>query len=97
VTVCHYPPGASKWNPIEHRLFSEISKNWAGKPLETYETASKYIRSTKTDGGLHVRCRQVARQYEKGETISVEEMETLRLTHHDTLPDWNYTLKPGKI
>ncbi len=94
VTVCHYPPGASKWNPIEHRLFSQISNNWAGKPLETYETASKCIQSTKTDTGLRVRCRRVSRQYQKGETINDEEMNTVRLTRHQLLPDWNYTLKP---
>ena len=94
VTVCHYPPRASKWNPIEHRLFSQISKNWAGKPLETYETASKYIRGTKTDTGVHVRCRRVSRQYQKGETINDEEMNTVRLTRHQLLPTWNYTLKP---
>ena len=62
ITVCHYPPGASKWNPIEHRLFSEISKNWQGTPLKNFETVLKYIRTTKTKTGLTVRARLVTKQ-----------------------------------
>ncbi len=66
VTVAHYPSGASKWNPIEHRLFSEISKNWAGRPLDSYETILNYIRTTKTETGLKVNARLVKKQYAKG-------------------------------
>ena len=66
VTVAHYPPGASKWNPIEHRLFSEISKNWAGRPLDSYETILNFIRTTKTKTGLKVNARLVKKQYPKG-------------------------------
>lgn len=94
VTVAHYPPGASKWNPIEHRLFSEISKNWAGEPLDSYETILKFIRTTRTKTGLKVRSRLVSKQYKKGIRISDERMEMLNMTRHDTLPKWNYTLSP---
>lgn len=97
VTVCHYPPGASKWNPIEHRLFSEISKNWAGKPLESYETAMKYIRTTKTSTGLRVSARLMRRKYHKGERISDKEMKQLVLNEHNILPGWNYTIAPSKM
>jgi hypothetical protein len=95
VTVCHYPPGASKWNPIEHRLFSQISSNWAGRPLESYETALKYIRTTTTETGLQVRARLLHKEYAKGETISPPQMQQLLLTKHATLPAWNYTLTPA--
>ena len=67
MTVCHYPPGTSKWNPIEHRLFSEISKNWGGQPLDRFETIVKYIRSTKT--GLLVRARLIKKTSEKAVKI----------------------------
>ncbi len=97
VTVCHYPPGASKWNPIEHRLFSEISKNWAGRPLESYETIVKYIRRTTTSCGLEVRARLQRKKYEKGEAISDREMKQLVLANHKTLPAWNYTLTPPRM
>ena len=70
ITVAHYPPGASKWNPIEHRLFSEISKNWAGRPLDSYETILNFIRTTKTKTGLKVNARLVKKQYPKGIKIS---------------------------
>jgi len=95
VTVCHYPTGASKWNPIEHRLFSEISKNWAGKPLVNYETVLKYIRTTKTSTGLKVTAQLNKNTYAKGESISDEEMEQLTLAKHKVLPKLNYTLAPA--
>ncbi|MGH8647078.1 MAG: ISAzo13 family transposase [Gammaproteobacteria bacterium] len=97
VTVCHYPPGASKWNPIEHHLFSYISNNWAGKPLESYETLMKYIQTTKTSTGLGVRACLVTKDYAKGEKISDTDMSRLALTQHKTLPNWNYTLAPSKM
>ena len=96
VTVCHYPPGASKWNPADHRLHSEISKNWAGKPLQSYETVLNYLRTTKTETGLRVRARLERKHYPKGEKISDREMAQLRLIRHKTNPDWNYTLIPHK-
>lgn len=94
VTVSHYPTGASKWNPIEHRLFSEISKNWAGEPLESYERILKFIRTTKTNRGLRVRARLVRKQYEKGAQVSDVRMDELCLIRHDVLPKWNYTISP---
>jgi DDE family transposase len=97
VTVCHYPPGASKWNPIEHRLFSQISKNWAGRPLDSYETATQYIRTTGTSSGLHVRARITHKNYEKGERIAAAEFDQLPLQPHKVLPAWNYTLTPAKM
>jgi len=96
VTVCHYPPGASKWNPADHRLHSEISKNWAGKPLTNYETVLKYIRTTKTQTGLRVRARLSSKHYGTGEKISAVEMAKLRLTRHEINPNWNYTLAPNR-
>jgi hypothetical protein len=94
VTVCHYPPGTSKWNPIEHRLFSEITKNWAGRPLDSYETILKYARTTTTQTGLTVRAHLIRKSYEKGKTVSEEEMKQLNLDKHTVLPKWNYTLRP---
>lgn len=94
VTVCHYPPGTSKWNPIEHRLFSEISKNWRGKPLDSYETIVKYIRTTKTATGLRVRAQLVKKGYKKGVKISKAQFSALSIERHETLSQWNYTLLP---
>ena len=96
VTVAHYPPGASKWNPIEHRLFSEISKNWAGRPLDSYETVLKYLRSTRTATGLQVRAHLIDRHYDKGVKITDTQMAALRISRHDALPKWNYTLSPAE-
>jgi hypothetical protein len=101
VTVCHYPPGASKWNPIEHRLFGPISNNWRGIPLRSYETILKYMRRTKTtpkDGpGLKVRATLVRKRYTNGQKVSDKEMSQLQLEKHDTLPNLNYTLLPKKM
>lgn len=92
VTVAHYPPGTSKWNPIEHRLFSEVSKNWAGRPLDSYETVLNHIRSTTTLTGLRVKAHISDRLYEKGVSISDSEMSRLGIRKHESLPRWNYTL-----
>ena len=94
VTVCHYPTGCSKWNPIEHRLFSHISLNWVGKPLRTFDTMLAYIRGTKTTTGLTVKASLVEGVYEKGLGVSDAEMKTLNLERHETCPNWNYTLRP---
>lgn len=94
ITVSHYPPGSSKWNPIEHRLFSEISKNWSGEPLETYEKALKLIRTTKTSTGLKVKAHFVRKHYKTGQKVSDSEMNSLSITHHTKFPSWNYTLNP---
>jgi len=95
VTVAHYPPGTSKWNPIEHRLFSEVSKNWAGQPLDSYDTILNHIRTTKTQTGLEVRAHLVNRHYDTGIKIADAEMRALPITWHDSLPKWNYSLSPG--
>lgn len=95
VTVCHYPPGTSKFNPIEHRLFSEISKNWSGRPLTSYETILKYIRSTTTTTGLTVKARLDKTAYEKAIQISEKEMNGIKIKNHDVLPQWNYTIYPS--
>jgi len=92
VTVCHYPPGASKWNPIEHRLFSQISKNWAGEPLVTLEKMLNFLRTTKTGTGLRVRATLMKGDYPKGIKPTATQMATLPLLPHIILPDWNYTI-----
>lgn len=97
VKVSHYPPGSSKWNPIEHRLFSEISKNWAGRPLDSYETVLKYIRTTKTSTGLKVKAHFARKKYEIGEKVSNKQMRELAIKESEVLPEWNYTLKPRKM
>ena len=94
VTVCHYPPGTSKYNPIEHRLFSQISNNWAGTPLESYETILNFIKTTKTKTGLRTDAVLDQVVYEKGKTVSKDVMNSLAIEYHDILPKWNYTIKP---
>lgn len=94
ITVAHYPTGTSKWNPIEHRMFSEISKNWAGVPLESFEILVNLARHTKTSTGLRVEACRDQRQYEKGIRVSDQEMLRLALTPSDFLGKWNYTLSP---
>lgn len=96
VTVAHYPPGASKWNPIEHRLFSEVSKNWAGRPLDSYETVLKYLRTTTTSTGLRVTAHLVRRTYCKGTRITDSQMREIPIEKHDVHPHWNYTLTPSE-
>ncbi len=97
VTVCHYPPGTYKWNPIEHRLFSEISKNWAGHPLVSYETVLNYIGTTTTKTGLQVSSYLNIAEYEKGLKISDKQMKELALTTHSVQPKQNYTLVPQPV
>ena len=94
VTVAHYPTGASKWNPIEHRLFSEVSRNWAGEPLHSYQKILNYARTTRTQTGLQVTAYLDRRNYPCGLTPTPEEVASLRLRRHETLPNWNYTIKP---
>jgi hypothetical protein len=94
VTVCHYPTGASKWNPIEHRLFSEISKHWSGQPLSDYQTIVHLIRGTRTQTGLVVNCTLNTRNYPTNIPISQQQLAELELIRHPDLPDWNYQLLP---
>lgn len=94
VTVCHYPTGCSKWNPIEHCLFSQISGNWAGKPLRTFETVLAYLRGTTTQKGLTVSASLLEGVYAIGQKVSNAVMQALNLHFHSVCPRWNYTLKP---
>jgi hypothetical protein len=95
ISVCHYPPGTSKWNKIEHRLFSFISMNWRGKPLVSYETVVALIGGTRTRSGLQVKALLDTRDYETGLQISTQRMHALNLRGHAFHPDWNYTLSPN--
>ncbi len=94
VTVCHYPPQCSKYNPIERRLFSQISMNWAGIPLNTLEVMLSYIRGTKTDTGLIVEAFLLEGTYMQGERASEKEIRRLALLPHSVCPEWNYTVMP---
>jgi len=94
IWVCHYPPGTSKWNKIEHRMFSFISMNWKGQPLVDYETIIILIGNTRTSTGLKIHARLDPYQYEKGIEVSDEEMDKLEWTVDDDLPKWNYTISP---
>ena len=94
ITVCHYPPGTSKWNKVEHRLFSFISMNWKGQPLVSYETVVNLISHTRTRTGLTVKAVLDPHTYETGQAVTAAQMEALTLTPHSFHPDWNYTLSP---
>jgi len=96
ITVCHYPPGTSKWNKIEHRLFSFVSMNWKGRPLVSYEAVVNLIGSTTTRSGLKVKATLDKRQYKTGRKVADREMQALQLKPHAFHGDWNYTLKPHK-
>ena len=95
ITVCHFPPGTSKWNKIEHRLFCYISMNWRGKPLRSLQTIVSLIGATKTRSGLKVYAMLDKHQYEGGIKISDKEMSQLNLTQHPFHGEWNYTIKPS--
>ena len=95
ITVCHYPPGASKWNPIEHKLFSQISSNWAGQPLTSYELVLNYIRTTHTETGLRVRASIDTRKYKIKCKLSKPQKATIKLHPHRIHPELNYTIKPN--
>jgi len=94
ITVCHYPTGTSKWNPIEHRLFSEISKTWAGCPLRSFDLTLQYIRETTTQTGLTVQAQMISDDYPTGLKVSDDVMAALNLHSHDVCPQWNYTIRP---
>lgn len=95
VTVCHYPTGASKWNPTDHRLFSFITRNWAGEPLRSYEIILNLIRHTKTKKGLEVQAILNDKIYEKGVKINNEQFKRMNMKNHEMLPQWNYTIVPN--
>ncbi len=94
ITVCHFPPGTSKWNKIEHRLFSYITKNWRAKPLTSYEIAVNLIARTKTSKGLKVKCELDKGKYEVGQKITDKEFKSINIIRDDFHGEWNYTILP---
>ena len=94
ITVCHYPPGTSKWNKIEHRLFCHITQNWRGRPLESRAAVVELIAATTTKTGLKVECALDERTYEKGIKVSDQEMAALDIRGDTFHPEWNYTVHP---
>ncbi len=96
MAVCHFPPGTSKWNKIEHRLFSFISQNWRGQPLASLAVIVSLIAATRTTSGLNVRCELDSARYPQGQKISDEQMRTLRIKPANFHGDWNYTIHPRR-
>ncbi len=94
LSICHFPPGTSKWNKIEHRLFSFISSNWRGEPLRDYQTVVNLIASTTTAKGLTVTCRLDRRKYPTGRKVSREQMKQVNLKPNKFHGEWNYTIEP---
>lgn len=95
ISVCHFPPGTSKWNKVEHRLFSFISSNWRGQPLRDYETVVNLIARTTTAKGLTVTCRLDRRKYPTGRKVDDEEFRRVNIQRHKFHGDWNYTIRPS--
>jgi hypothetical protein len=95
VAVTHYPPGASKWNPIDHRMFSRISANWAGEPLASYETMLKYIWTTHSEKGFQCRACLDSKEY-TAQRPTKEQRQQVRLKRRQVLPRWNYVIYPHK-
>ena len=96
ITVCHLPPGTSKWNKIEHRLFSFITINWRGKPLRSYRTIVQLIAATTTETGLKVRAELDENKYPKGIKVSDAQLAAVNLSRHAFHGDWNYTISPKR-
>jgi transposase len=96
VTVCHFPPGTSKWNKIEHRLFSRITVNWRGRPLETYQTVVNLIAGTTTTTGLTVRCELDPSLYPTKIKLTQQQKESIPITRHDFHGEWNYAIRPAE-
>ncbi len=94
IEVCHYPPGTSKWNKIEHRLFCHITRNWRGVPLESHQVVVSLVSSTRTAEGLEVHCRLDENDYPKGRKITDAEMSGIRIKRNAFHGDWNYEIKP---
>jgi hypothetical protein len=97
IMVCHFPPGTSKWNKVEHRLFSFISSNWRGEPLRDYETIVRLIAKTTTAKGLKVTCRLDRRSYPVGRKVSDKEIATVNLAPHSFHGEWNYVIRPHRM
>jgi hypothetical protein len=95
IEVCHFPPGTSKWNKIEHRLFCHVTRNWRGQPLETYEIVVNLIGATTTESGLEVHAKLDAGTYEKGRKVTDEELATVNITTSRFHGEWNYVIRPN--
>ena len=94
ITVCHFPPGTSKWNKIEHRLFCHLTANWRGRPLESLEVIVNLIANTRTNQGLTIQAAPNLQSYPKGIKVSKEEMSQLNITPAEFHGEWNYTIRP---
>ena len=94
VRVCHFPPGTSKWNKIEHRMFCHITQNWRGRPLVSHEVIIALIANTTTRAGLKIRAEIDTSRYPTGTKVSDEELSSINLKRHAFHGDWNYTLMP---
>jgi len=97
IEVCHYPPGTSKWNKIEHRLFCHITRNWRGVPLQSYEVVVNLVSSTRTNTGLEVHCWLDENDYPKGRQVSDDDYAAIRIRRHKFHGDWNYEILPHAI
>jgi hypothetical protein len=97
ISVCHFPPGTSKWNKIEHRLFSFISQNWRGRPLASLAVIVNLIAATRTNSGLKVRCELDQGLYPKGEKVTDAQMDSIRIERDSFCGDWNYTIHPRRL
>lgn len=95
ISVCHFPPGTSKWNKIEHRLFSYITQNWRGKPLISHEVIISLIAATTTTTGLKVKCELDTNEYPKGIKVTDEELDQVRIERNEFHGEWNYKINPS--
>ena len=96
ITVAHFPSGSSKWNPIEHRMFSAISRNWQGRPLDSWETLLNYIQSTIDKSGLSIKAVRMRKSYQTGIKITDQQMKEIKIVRNKTLPNWNYDIYPSE-
>jgi len=94
IAVCHFPPGTSKWNKIEHRMFSHITKNWRGRPLTSHEVIVNLIANTTNDAGLNINAAQDSGEYLTGIKIPDQAMKGLKLEKHEFHGEWNYSIHP---
>jgi len=94
IEVCHYPPGTSKWNKIEHRLFCHITRNWRGVPLESHQVVVSLVSSTRTDEGLEVHCRLDEKDYPTGKKVTAAQMADIKIKRNSFHGDWNYEIQP---
>ncbi len=95
ITVCHFPPGTSKWNKIEHRMWSQVTKNWRGRPLTSFATVVSLIGATTTTNGLTIQAKLDRTTYEKGKKVSDSELAAVKLVRHELHGNWNYTVTPA--